>query len=143
MLPIIPSLVLSSCILLGDSIAQGISAHLPQCENRSFVGITTANWLKVYTRPAVADTVVISLGSNDRQVPASLLEKQLTEVRAQVTAERVVWILCNRPSTARRIVLKLATIYNDTVLDVRPVVGPDHVHPTRHGYRRLARRIQE
>lgn len=139
---IIPSLLLSSCMILGDSIAQGVAQHLPKCETRSFVGISTANWLKVYTNPAVADTVIISLGSNDKKVPSTLLETQLNQVRSQVMADQVIWLLCNQPQFVRRLVSRIAHENRDIILDTRPVISIDHIHPTSNGYRRLARQIQ-
>lgn len=132
----------ASCAILGDSIAQGIAQFRPECHTQARLGVGTAGWLRLHQKQVTADQVVISLGSNDLNLTQQQLLPQLRRVRAQVKAAQVVWILCNQPAAARAAVQQLATEHADAVLDTRPWISTDSVHPRRQGYAALASELE-
>lgn len=116
-----------SCIVLGDSIAVGLSEKLPECARLAEVGLTTAGWFKRYggvNAYAPQDFVVISLGSNDGNLYAMA---NLRRLRDQVTAKRVIWVLPACNAQARRGIEHLAAYHADAVVSFEP--GHDGIHP--------------
>jgi lysophospholipase L1-like esterase len=123
------------CMILGDSIAQGVARFRPQCVRQTQVGITTAEFSRKWTEHVNARHVLISLGSNDVGIPN--LEHHLQLVRARVQQGEVTWLLSvNNPQAAAQ-VQQIARAHGDRVVHVRVVVGPDGVHPSTSGYHRL------
>ena len=53
------------CLVLGDSLAQGVSIYAPQCEARTRVGINSQAFANLYPQAGVAWSALISLGAND------------------------------------------------------------------------------
>ena len=95
-----------------------------------------------------ANTVIISLGSNDHKGVKTYDE--LFEMRQRVAADRVYWILphgnLNAPqnlpiSEIQRIVTELAEYYGDVVLPINRV-QPDGIHPSWEGYKDIAKRAK-
>lgn len=129
------------CVLIGDSIAQGVAQYRPECQNQAVQGRTTAQTLlRVSQVPAGADHVMISVGSNDVRTGSSELRSQVQNLRAQLIPHCVTWLLPPAHQVARKIITQTAAEYGDRVIDVRPQVipGQDPVHPGRPGYQRLA-----
>jgi len=124
-----------SCAVIGDSIAQGVAAQMPQCAALAHKGWTSARWRHQYqTRRIDADRVVISLGSNDFGADTG---PTLESIRAQVKARQVVWIA---PAHHAAPVLAVAAAHGDAVVPI-PALSPDSIHPTPRGYRQIAREI--
>ena len=132
------------CIVLGDSIAVGTHLQRYECVSYSKGGINTWQWNKTYSNVNLtAETVIISLGSNDHKFVKT--EKELRMMRERVKAKRVFWILPagNLAESGvdieviRHTIKEIATQYGDSVLPINRV-SPDKIHPTGSGYRELA-----
>lgn len=123
------------CLILGDSIAVGVSKNRPECDVIAKSGITSPNFVKAHiTKNLSADTVVISLGSNDAGVNTL---QALTKLRKTIRAKSVYWILPARFTDARDAVEEVAMKNGDTIVRI-PDVSADGIHPTSRGYKRLA-----
>lgn len=123
------------CLILGDSIAVGVSKNRPECDVIAKSGITSPNFVKAHiTKNLSADTVVISLGSNDAGVNTL---QALTKLRKTIRAKSVYWILPARFTDARDAVEEVALKNGDTIVRI-PDVSADGIHPTSRGYKRLA-----
>lgn len=115
------------CIILGDSIAVGISQFRTDCQIEARVGISAAVFP---VGPREARTVLISLGTNDGSDPTSYL----MNLRRNIKAEKVIWVIPTRHQNAVR---AIAAQWGDhTMSMVR--VGPDGVHPDAVGYRKMS-----
>jgi lysophospholipase L1-like esterase len=136
------------CLILGDSIAVGTQQFRPECGIIAKSGINSQQWRQKYLQSDAgalpeAKTVIISLGSNDHKNVRTV--RELQEIRRNVRAERVVWILPhgNNPASGTDIgwlqtfVKVVAGENNDVVLPITSV-EKDNVHPTRAGYQELA-----
>lgn len=129
------------CLILGDSIAKGISDVRAECVAHVKSGINSYDYVNRYVFHTQGDTqaktIIISLGSND--LKSTDTYEELTTLRKLVKADRVYWILPNIKEDKRKMVWMVAKENNDIVLDARNYDrSPDHVHPTYKGYRSLA-----
>lgn len=127
------------CLVLGDSIAVGVSLHLPKCVSYSKVGITTRKWNNDFSSKSLnSNIVIISLGSNDyKQINT---KDELLKLRQKVNAQRIVWILPNKASI-RSIVEEVAIQNNDSVLPILHL-SKDEVHPSNRGYKDIADKVK-
>lgn len=134
------------CLIVGDSIAVGAHAFKTECAAFARGGINSWQFNQMYPMALDADTVVISLGSNDHAGVRT--QHELEETRARVHGKRVFWILpagnlaaSNVPITKiQAIVRAIATDNGDIVLEI-PSLQPDHIHPSWAGYRALMERV--
>jgi len=129
------------CLILGDSIAVGTKMFAPtECVSYSKGGFNSWQWNQRWgMNPVQADTVVISLGTNDHAGVNT--EKELRKMRIRVKAKRVVWIMppCNKgfcKPKVNAIVERLAREYKDIIVST-PYVQPDKIHPSWRGYKDL------
>jgi hypothetical protein len=130
------------CLVLGDSIAVGVSQARRECVSLAKGGWNSSQWNRDYLPHAVDknfETVVISLGANDHKgVPT---ENELRRMRVNVSGKRVFWIDPgkDRKPIAHEAIMRIASQYGDTVL-ARPKdqMSSDGIHPTGRGYRTLA-----
>jgi lysophospholipase L1-like esterase len=128
---------MSDCLILGDSIAVGVSQHRPECAVHAKVGINSRDWVnKNITKDLSADTVIISLGSNDYKSINTL--KELFTIRNVVSAKRVYWIVPAIKPDIQEMVDIVADKFEDRVIRIKGV-APDKVHPTSTEYKRLAK----
>lgn len=124
------------CIILGDSIAVGTAQMRPECVALAQSGINSRDWnRKNRDNAVVAETVIISLGSNDTKHIRTIWE--VTQMRERVRADRVFWILPANKKHVAEFVELVARDFEDTVIRI-PEVSKDGVHPTVKGYRGLA-----
>ena len=80
------------CLILGDSIAVGISMQRPECTTYAKGGINTWQWNNKYLiKDLAAKSVIISLGTNDHQYIKT--KRELETTRQLIVADRVYWIL--------------------------------------------------
>ena len=127
------------CLVVGDSVAVGVSQQRPDCISYSKVGISSPVWNRDYL-PRVVDrqweAVIISLGGNDQ---AGVTESELMRLRVNLGGKRVFWISPghHRKPEQSAVIDRIAKYYGDVVL-VRPLVSSDGVHPTAKGYKILA-----
>jgi lysophospholipase L1-like esterase len=132
------------CLILGDSIAVGISNVRPECVSISKGGLNTWQWNKNYlSKDLTAKSVIISLSTNDHQYIKT--HQELEKVRAKVNAERVYWVLPmgNSPKSGvdidslQHIVAEVAERHNDIVIATKRL-QKDGIHPSWAGYKELA-----
>ncbi|KAA5612176.1 SGNH/GDSL hydrolase family protein [Rhodovastum atsumiense] len=135
-MPVAPaSAATGACLILGDSLAVGIAAAAPTCRSMVRIGIGSRRFLRQYLQsPQDSDTVVVSLGANDDRGT----REALSEIRQNLRARRVVWVLPSRPEAARAAIRSVAAANNDATVDTATVsLEPDRLHPTAGGYRKI------
>ena len=126
------------CMIIGDSIAVGVSQQRQECITLSENGINSANWLKKYgTHMHQAGVYVISLGANDYTIDTL---PNIEKIRAKVKANVVFWLLprIDRVPKAYEAVKEIAKRYGDRVIERPKDISPDGIHPTVKGYKELA-----
>ena len=133
------------CLIIGDSIAQGIANVRTECLEYANIGWTSKQTVQVYgNRNLEADTVIISLGTNDTKYVNT--QKELSRLRSKIRAKRVVWIIpaAVNPKSGvpinviNTVVYSIAAAYGDMTLEL-PKTLADRYHPTSRGYRKLAK----
>jgi lysophospholipase L1-like esterase len=135
------------CLVIGDSIAVGTQQFAKECQLQGKGGINTWQFNKMYPGSFYAETVIISLGSNDHQHVKTY--DQLFEMRQRVGAKNVFWVLPagNLPAGGvpieriQGLVKQIAQYYGDTVLPIRGL-QPDGIHPSWSGYRDIVERTR-
>jgi len=136
------------CLIVGDSIAVGTKMFAPHCELQGKGGINSWQFNRMYKGSFYADTLIISLGSNDHKGVKTYDE--LFEMRQRVGAKNVFWVLPagNLPAggvpieNIQSIVKELAAYYGDKVLPIRGL-QPDGIHPSWSGYKDIVERTKE
>ena len=124
------------CLILGDSIAQGISTVRKECVAYVQSGINSRNWNNRFiVKELSANTVIISLGTNDPETMNTF--KELLTLRELVAGKKVFWIMPPIKPSVQDIVRIIARNYKDTILEI-PELSKDKVHPTGQGYKELA-----
>ena len=132
------------CLIVGDSIAVGTHQFRPECALVGKGGINTWQFNKNYAQKIEpANTVIISLGSNDHSGVHSF--KELMAMRQRVEGKRVFWILPAGNLKAGGVDIKniqdmvniIAKNYGDTVLPITRL-QPDGIHPSWAGYKDIA-----
>jgi hypothetical protein len=135
------------CLVLGDSIAVGTQQFAKECQLQGKGGINTWQFNKMYPGSFYAETVIISLGSNDHQYVKTY--DQLFEMRQRVGAKNVFWVLpagnlkaSNVPiERIQGFIREIAYSYGDTVLPIRGL-QPDGIHPSWAGYKDIVERTR-
>ena len=124
------------CLIVGDSIAVGTQQFRQECVLVGKGGINTWQFNKNYAQKIQpAETVIISLGSNDHDGVNSF--KELLALRRHVEGKRVFWIMPAIKPHIQEIVQIIAKNFGDTVLPITRL-QPDKVHPSWAGYKELA-----
>ena len=125
------------CLVLGDSIAVGTQMFRQECVLVGKGGINSRQFNKDYSQKIEpAETVIISLGSNDHDGVNSF--KELLALRHRVEGKRVFWILPAIKPHIQDMVKIIAKNFGDTVLPITRL-QPDKVHPSWSGYKELAK----
>ena len=135
------------CLVLGDSIAVGTQMFAKECQLQGKGGINTWQFNRMYPGSFYAETVIISLGSNDHQYVKTY--DQLFEMRQRVGAKNVFWVLpagnlkaSNVPiERIQGFIREIAYSYGDTVLPIRGL-QPDGIHPSWAGYKDIVERTK-
>ena len=129
------------CLIIGDSIAVGTHQFRPECVAYAKGGWNTWQWNRDYLKnDLTANTVIISLGSNDHQ--GIKTRKELETMRAKVKGSRVFWILPAIKEPIQNIVKEIAQVNGDTVLPITRL-QKDGVHPSWAGYKELVNATQK
>jgi len=124
------------CLILGDSIAQGISTVRKECTAYVKSGINSRNWNNRYiVNDLTADTVIISLGTNDPETMNTF--RELLSLRQLVSGKKVIWVMPPIKPAVQDVVRIIARSYKDTIFEI-PELSKDKVHPTSSGYKKLA-----
>ena len=130
------------CMVIGDSIAVGVSMMRKECVSYSKGGWNSWQWNKDYLSKATDksyETIIISLGANDHAGVKT--EQELRKMRASIKGKRVFWISpgADRKPIPQAAIEKLAIEYGDIILN-RPLnhMSADKIHPTMNGYKELA-----
>ena len=126
------------CLILGDSIAVGVAQMRPACESAARVGINSSSFVTTMLGAAQrsVESVVISLGVNDGPAVATL--SNLRRLRLGLQARQVTWLLPGLKDEVRTAIRTVAAEHGDRLVDTRPHVGADHLHPNATGYRLIA-----
>lgn len=130
------------CLIMGDSIAVGTHLVRQECVSYSKGGINSHQWLNknVDKSPYVAETVIISLGSNDHKYIKT--EEELRVIRKLTKADRVYWIMpSDKFPAAQSAVWHVANENNDFILRTDRM-QKDNVHPSWAGYKELAEKAK-
>lgn len=126
------------CLIMGDSIAVGTHMFKKECVSYSKGGINSWQYNKQYgQRDLTAETVIISLGSNDHKGVKTYNE--LYALRQKVIGKRVYWVLPNPevfPKQADDVNL-IAISFGDQVIQTKRYQA-DKVHPSWAGYKEIA-----
>lgn len=126
------------CLIIGDSIAVGVSQVRTECQAIAKSGINSANWNKLHLHKLQpTKTLIISLGANDLGIDT---EANIRKLREKAQADRVFWLLPSqklKPDQYRAVKF-VAQDFGDTVIP-RPEkdISGDGVHPTYKGYKVL------
>jgi lysophospholipase L1-like esterase len=125
------------CLILGDSLGEGVSMMRHECVARVKHGINSTNFNRKWPGPYKTEVAVISLGSNDDAKVNT--RANIEALRANVSATKVFWIVPNIKDDKRAIVESVAREHGDHLIDARKYpVSPDGVHPTMAGYKGIA-----
>jgi lysophospholipase L1-like esterase len=136
------------CLILGDSIAVGTHQVRPECVAYAKGGWNTWQWNRDYLKnDLTAETVIISLGSNDHKHIHT--EAELLKMREKVKGKRVFWILPAGNLKASQVninyiqltIKEIAAKYGDTVLPITRL-QPDGIHPSWAGYKNIAEKTR-
>lgn len=123
------------CLILGDSIAKGISDIRTECVAYVQSGINSKDWNDRFIKQVrPSKTTIISLGSNDYKNLNT--EVELVALRSFVNSDRIFWIVPAIKPEKQEIVKKIARYYGDTFVSI-PELSSDKVHPTYRGYKQL------
>jgi hypothetical protein len=133
------------CLIIGDSIAVGTKMFAPtHCVSYAHGGWNTWQWNNAYLDKGFdlsAETVVISLGTNDHRYIKT--EDELRKMRTEVNGKNVIWIVppCNevfcKPDVTRT-VYKIAREFGDMTIQTNHL-QQDHIHPNANGYKELVK----
>jgi lysophospholipase L1-like esterase len=135
------------CLIIGDSIAVGTKQFAPHCELQGKGGINSWQFNKLFTGHFYANTVIISLGTNDHKYIKTY--EELFKMRERVDAWNVFWILPagNLKGSEvsiehiQNIVRKVASYFNDTILPINRL-QTDGIHPSWAGYKDIMERTK-
>jgi len=128
------------CLILGDSIAVGMHQFKPECAAYAKGGWNSWQWTRDYLKnDLTANTVIISLGSNDHKGVKT--RQELETMRAKVNGSRVFWILPAIKPSIQDIVKEIAAEHGDTVLPITNL-QPDNIHPSWAGYKKIKEQTQ-
>jgi lysophospholipase L1-like esterase len=129
------------CLILGDSIAVGTHQIATECRALAKGGWNSWQWNRDYLKNDLsADTVIISLGSNDHKGVKT--RRELEIVRDKVKGSRVFWILPAIKPNIQDIVREIAAQHGDTVLPINRL-QPDGIHPSWAGYKDIVSRTKQ
>jgi len=131
-------------MILGDSIAVGTHHIRSGCVAYARSGINSQQWRKEYLERdqgnnLVAETIIISLGSNDHRGVKTL--EEISRIRLAVKAKRVFWILPAIKPEIQAMVKEVAAGFGDTVIPITQL-QPDGVHPSWAGYKEIAEKTK-
>ena len=125
------------CLIVGDSIAYGVSNIRHECVAQVKSGINSQDWNRRFAIMPARNTI-ISLGTND--FAGLNTEAELIKLREKIVkGTRVYWIIPPIKPMKQAIVREIAREYDDTIIRISErMLSTDRIHPTYNGYRELA-----
>ena len=129
------------CLILGDSIAVGTAKFREECVSYAKGGWNSLQYNRDFLDKASvpAQTVIISLGSNDHENIRTLWELQ--KLRRNIKASKVFWILPAIKPDVQEMIKIVAKDYGDTILPITRLTK-DGIHPSWAGYKELAEKTR-
>jgi len=128
------------CLIIGDSIAVGTHQFKKECVSYSKGGWNTWQWNRDYLKnDLTANTVIISLGTNDHQGVKT--REELEKTRAKVKAAKVFWILPAIKPNIQEIVKDIAAKNGDTIIPINGLQA-DKIHPSWAGYKDIVEKAK-
>lgn len=132
------------CLIVGDSIAVGVSQIRKECKAIVKSGINSKTWVdKHLNKLQPTKTLIISLGANDLGINT---EGHIRTLRTNADAKQVYWLLPSSKLKPKQVeaVKQVAAEFGDVVIP-RPEnnISKDGVHPTYKGYKELADKTKE
>lgn len=136
------------CLILGDSIAVGTHQFMHECRTYSQGGLNSHQWNhKFLGNKLSAETVIISLGTNDHQYVKTADE--LVRLREQVKGKNVYWVLPmgNSPKSGvslekiQDIIYQIADVNGDAIITTKRLQS-DGIHPSWAGYKELVNAVK-
>jgi lysophospholipase L1-like esterase len=136
------------CLIMGDSIAVGVSQVRTECVAYAKSGINSRDFYnknkQFLTKEETIKTgvTIISIGPNDTKQIETL--KYANLIRERIKG-KVYWILPSQTKKPEKfeIIKEVAAAWGDTVIE-RPAdkISPDGVHPTYAGYKEIAEKTK-
>jgi len=133
------------CLIIGDSIAHGLAQSRKDCGSFAVPGYNSYQWnRRFFSENLTANTVIISLGTNDHKDINTAQE--LKTLRQRIDADRVYWILppCNSVFCKPKIndiVEGIAKERGDYVIKTQQL-QQDQIHPNTAGQKELLAKIR-
>jgi hypothetical protein len=121
------------CVIVGDSLGEGVGMFSQKCVRITKRGATTVQ-ASAWPLPLQAAEVLVSVGSNDGKIKHAQLNV-LRDTWGRGT--RVTWLLPLDEGKASAI-KKFATARGDEVLTATRTQTKDGIHPTSTEYKKLA-----
>lgn len=124
----------SGIVIVGDSIAQGISMALPTAQSFAAKGIPSAKIISLARTAGSANpaAAIISAGSNDivkGQGDPANLETNLQQIKSAMNSATRIWIV-PYDEIAAQVVTKVAG--SDPTIPLASFSSADHVHPSNY-----------
>lgn len=134
------------CLVLGDSIAVGVSQIRKECVAYVKSGINSKDFYNKHRQMLgeQKDTrvTIISIGPNDTKSIDTI--KYANLIRENIKG-KVYWILPSQTKKPEKfqIIKEVAAVWGDVVIE-RPAdkISPDGVHPTYAGYKEIAEKTK-
>ena len=126
-----------NCMLIGDSLAVGVSQQINCMTVHAKVGDSTAAVLHKNPLHYSPKVTLISVGSNDTGDQSAQYQKLRDRIDGTV-----IWVLPAKQHYAREAILALALKRGDQIIDAKPYVGKDGVHPSVKGYQYMADHVR-
>lgn len=124
-----------SCLVLGDSIAQGLAPYRPQCNVVAKEGANSATIARMAPSHPYG-VVYVSAGSNDPINPK--LGVNLFAIRRKYSHSSVVWIAPRNSRAAER-VYETAVYHHDRIVYLAKFKSNDGIHPK--DYKAVAKKL--
>lgn len=134
------------CMIMGDSIAVGVSQIRKECVSYVKSGINSRDFYnkhkKMLSEENRTKVTIISIGPNDTKSIDTI--KYANLIRENIRG-KVYWILPSQTKKPEKfeIIKDVAAIWGDVVIE-RPAdkISPDGVHPTYAGYKEIAEKTR-
>lgn len=123
------------CLIVGDSIAYGMSNIRTECTSYVQSGINSRDWNRKWLHSMKqAKVVIISLGVNDLDSVDTY--EELSLLRDTIKADNVYWVMPPIKPEVQKVVWLISVRNLDKVITTESL-SDDNIHPTFSGYKEL------